>query len=141
MTSHRMYVLLLDRTRAVDHTTCSSNANMAARYRAASVTRTVTTTATVVSDTILALRVQRPEPRLGNGQTGRQADCGGHTALRDERCPYPLLPADSHPRSLAPRPQPIPRQVPTAPPPVPKRLNSILQIRRRQQSPHELVVI
>ena len=81
------------------------------------------------------------QPRLGNGQTGRQADCGGHTALRDERRTYPLLPAGSHPRSLAPRPQPIPRQVPTPPPPVPKRLNSILQIRRRQQPPHELIVI
>ena len=81
------------------------------------------------------------QARLGNDQTGRQADCGRHTALGDDRGMYPLLPAGSHPRSLAPRAQAIPRQAPTPPTPILERLNSILQIRRCKQSPHELIVI
>ena len=89
---------------------------------ARSVTRTVSTTAAGREQNDPGSSSPTSQPRLGNGQTGRQADRGGHTALRNECRPYPLFPAGGHPCSLAPCLQPIPRQATTPPPPVPERL-------------------
>ena len=59
---------------------------------------------------------------------------------RDERRTDPLLPANRHPLRFSSRADPPPRQAPVSPVPVIERLDSIIQIRRREQPPQQLLV-
>lgn len=60
--------------------------------------------------------------------------------LRDERRTDPLLPANRHLHRLPSRTDPPPRQFPASPVPVIQRLDSIIQIRWREQPPQQLLV-
>jgi hypothetical protein len=60
--------------------------------------------------------------------------------LRDEGRADPLLPARSHPHSLATSADPVPRHLPASSAPVVERLDSIIQIRKGEQMPQELLV-
>jgi hypothetical protein len=80
------------------------------------------------------------QPRARDKDSGRRPELQRHRTLGDQRRADPLLPADSHPNGLPSRANPPPRQ-PSAPAmPVVERLNSIVQVRRREQPPQQVLV-
>ena len=80
------------------------------------------------------------QPRPRDKYSGRPPDLERRPMRRDERRADPLLPANRHPRRFSSRADPPPRQAPVSPVPVIERLDSIIQIRRREQPPQQLLV-
>ena len=80
------------------------------------------------------------QPRPRDKCSGRRPDLERRPMRRDERSADPLLPANRHLHRFPPRADPPPRQAPVSPVPVIQRLDSIIQIRRREQPPQQLLV-
>ena len=80
------------------------------------------------------------QPRPRDKCSGRRPDLERRPMRRDERSADPLLPANRHPHRFPPRADPPPRQAPVSPVPEIERLDSIIQIRRREQPPQQLLV-
>ena len=80
------------------------------------------------------------QPRARDEHSGRGPGLEWRPRMRDERRADPLLPSDSHPHRFPSRADPPPRQLAGSPVPEIERLDSIVQIRRREQPPQELLV-
>ena len=80
------------------------------------------------------------QPRPRDKYSGRRPGLERRPLLRDDRRADPLLPANSHPHRFPSRADPPPRQAPGSAVPVIERLGSIIQIRRREQPPEQLLV-
>ncbi len=81
------------------------------------------------------------QPRPRDKSSGRRPDLERRPMRREERRADPLLPANRHPHRFPSRADPPPRQAPVSPVPVIERLDSIIQIRRREQPPQQLLIV
>ena len=80
------------------------------------------------------------QPRARDEHSGRGAGLEWRPRMRHERRTDPLLPSNSHPHRFPSRADPPPRQLAGSPVPVIERLDSVIQIRRREQPPQESLV-
>ena len=80
------------------------------------------------------------QSRARDQGSGKDAGLKRHATLRDKRRSDSLLLANGHPRRLAPRSQPVARQLANSSTPEAERFDSVIQIGRRKQPPQELFV-